>query len=46
MQGDFQCFCGDRFETRDQLIDHNVQAHAWSREESRRRVMEKYPSPE
>ena len=40
---DYECFCGDAFDSRDELIDHNVEEHDMSREESRRRVLEKYP---
>lgn len=41
---DFECFCGDRFETREGLIRHNVDAHQMEPEESRRSVLEKYPA--
>ncbi|MEA3201373.1 MAG: hypothetical protein QOE90_2801 [Thermoplasmata archaeon] len=40
---DFECFCGEGFETRDDLIQHNVQEHDMSETESESRVMEKYP---
>ena len=39
----FECFCGDTFDTRQELVDHNVQAHGMERAESVRRVDEKYP---
>ncbi|GEM_PF-4360565 len=41
---EFECFCGDAFETREELILHNVEEHDMSQDESRRRVMEKYPA--
>lgn len=40
---EFQCFCGDAFESRDDLIQHNVSGHDMSEDESRRAVDEKYP---
>jgi hypothetical protein len=40
---DFECFCGDRFSDRDQLIQHNVSLHDMAEDESRQKVMEKYP---
>jgi hypothetical protein len=40
---DFACFCGDAFETRDELIQHNVDVHDMSETESESRVLEKYP---
>jgi hypothetical protein len=40
---EFECFCGDTFDTRDQLIQHNVDGHEMSRDESMRAVMDKYP---
>jgi hypothetical protein len=40
---DYECFCGEGFESRDDLIQHNVEEHDMSEGESRRRVMEKYP---
>ena len=40
----FQCFCGDQFDDRDQLIQHNVSSHGMTEDESRGKVMEKYPS--
>lgn len=39
----YECFCGDSFELREELIDHNVTDHGWNVGESRRAVMEKYP---
>lgn len=42
--GSFECFCGDRFTSRDDLIQHNVSDHDMREEESRRKVLEKYPS--
>lgn len=39
----YECFCGDRFDFREQLIDHNVELHDQDIGESRRAVMEKYP---
>jgi hypothetical protein len=39
----FECFCGDRFGSRDDLIEHNVSSHGMSEDESRGKVMEKYP---
>ena len=41
---DYECFCGDHFESREQLIAHNVDKHGWNEGESRRAVMEKYPA--
>jgi hypothetical protein len=46
MHGDhmsYACSCGDAFDGREALIDHNVSAHAWDLGDSRRAVMEKYP---
>ena len=40
---EFECFCGDTFSSRDDLIQHNVDEHDMSMGESRRKVMEKYP---
>jgi hypothetical protein len=40
---EYQCFCGDSFGSRDELIEHNVDEHGMSRDESRRKVWEKYP---
>ena len=40
---DFECFCGDTFGSREELIQHNVDAHDMSQNESRQKVMEKYP---
>lgn len=40
----FECFCGDRFDSRDELIAHNVSQHEMGEDESRRKVLEKYPS--
>ena len=40
----FECFCGDRFGDREALIEHNVASHDMTREESRSKVMEKYPA--
>ena len=39
----FECFCGDRFDDRETLVEHNVSSHGMSRDESRSKVMEKYP---
>ena len=39
----YSCFCGDGFDRREDLIEHNVGAHGWNVGESRRAVMEKYP---
>jgi hypothetical protein len=41
---DYECFCGEQFGSRDDLIEHNVTGHGMAREESRRAVLEKYPS--
>lgn len=43
MAGTFECYCGDTFESREELIDHNVSAHGWDEQGSRQKVMEKYP---
>lgn len=43
MAEQFECFCGDRFADRDELIQHNVAEHDMTETESRRRVNEKYP---
>lgn len=40
---DYQCFCGDSFQDRDELIQHNVASHEMSEDDSRRAVDEKYP---
>lgn len=42
-QQGFQCFCGDGFDDREQLVQHNVSEHSMAEDESRRKVMEKYP---
>ena len=42
-QQGFECFCGDRFDSRQELIDHNVQSHGMNEQESRSKVEEKYP---
>lgn len=39
---DYECFCGERFHSREDLIDHNVTLHGWEEGESRRAVMKKY----
>lgn len=39
----FECFCGDAFGSRGDLIEHNVDQHEMSMDESRQKVMEKYP---
>ena len=39
----YECFCGEAFEHREDLIEHNVGAHDWNVGESRRAVMAKYP---
>lgn len=39
----YECFCGDAFDSREALIDHNVEEHDMNEGESRRRVMDKYP---
>lgn len=44
MEMRYECFCGDRFGSREELIDHNVDAHGMSEAESRRKVIEKYPT--
>lgn len=42
---EFACgLCEARFEDRDALIEHNVPAHGWSLEESREKVLAKYPA--
>jgi len=40
---EFECFCGDMFGSREELIQHNVDAHDMSERESREKVMQKYP---
>ena len=40
---DYQCFCGDSFSSREDLIAHNIEAHDMNEGESRRSVLEKYP---
>jgi hypothetical protein len=40
---EFECFCGDTFDTREELIQHNVEEHDMSPDESRQKVIEKYP---
>ena len=42
-ENSFECFCGDTFGSLDDLIQHNVNEHDMSPDESRRKVMEKYP---
>jgi hypothetical protein len=41
---EFECFCGEAFGTRDDLILHNVEDHGMTQDESRQRVLEKYPA--
>jgi hypothetical protein len=45
MRGDmtYECFCGDDFQAREDLIEHNVSSHGWSIGDSRRAVLDKYP---
>lgn len=43
IQDGFQCFCGDLFDNREALIDHNVLTHGMREDESRSKVDEKYP---
>ena len=43
MADEFECFCGDVLVSRDELIQHNVDAHEMDGAESRRRVLQKYP---
>lgn len=43
MPGDYACFCGHTFGSRDELIDHNVEAHGWDEHDSRTAVLKKYP---
>ena len=40
---DYECFCGERFGSREELITHNVDVHAMDEGASRRAVMDKYP---
>ena len=40
---DHQCFCGDSFPEREDLIAHNVTSHEMSEAASRQAVDEKYP---
>ncbi|HVM45601.1 MAG TPA: hypothetical protein VM582_06665 [Candidatus Thermoplasmatota archaeon] len=42
-ENSYECFCGDGFGTREDLIQHNVSRHGWNEGESRRKVLEKYP---
>jgi hypothetical protein len=42
-ENEFECFCGDRFGERELLIVHNVDLHGMERDESQRKVDEKYP---
>jgi hypothetical protein len=42
-QGEFECYCGEKFDDREELIQHNVDKHDWDLERSRRAVAEKYP---
>lgn len=39
----YDCFCGEGFRDRNELIRHNVDAHHWKEDESRQAVMRKYP---
>ncbi|HUR69158.1 MAG TPA: hypothetical protein VM370_07915 [Candidatus Thermoplasmatota archaeon] len=39
----YECFCGDTFTSREELIDHNVQRHEMTQGDSRRAVFDKYP---
>ena len=43
VQDGFECFCGERFDNREALIDHNVERHEMGEDESRSKVDEKYP---
>lgn len=40
---DYECFCGEGFDARDDLVAHNVDVHDMNEEASRRAVDEKYP---
>ena len=39
----YECFCGDSFTAREELIEHNIQVHGWNEGDSRRSVLRKYP---
>ncbi|HET6404089.1 MAG TPA: hypothetical protein VFH78_05540 [Candidatus Thermoplasmatota archaeon] len=39
----YECFCGDGFDSREQLMSHNVSSHGMGEGDSRRAVIEKYP---
>ena len=39
----YECFCGDVFSDREELIAHNVTSHDMSEAASRQAVDEKYP---
>lgn len=40
---EFECFCGDAFASRNDLMQHNVEEHNMPMSESRQKVLEKYP---
>jgi hypothetical protein len=41
---DFECFCGESFGDREELIQHNVDQHQMTMDESRQKVLDKYPA--
>lgn len=39
----FECFCGQQFDGREDLVQHNVENHDMNEQASREAVDEKYP---